>query len=108
MRAAATFSSRWSTREVPGMGSITGLFRSVQASTIWVGVRAVALGDRVDRPVRRARARQRPRRQRKPGDEADPLLGAVGEHVVALALGEVVAVLHRRHLEVLARPPRCS
>ena len=34
MRAAATFSSRWSTRDVPGIGSITGLLRSVQASTI--------------------------------------------------------------------------
>jgi hypothetical protein len=34
----ATFSSKWATLDVPGMGSITGLRRSSQASAIWLGV----------------------------------------------------------------------
>lgn len=34
---AATFSSRWATFEVPGMGSMTGLRFSTQASAIWLG-----------------------------------------------------------------------
>ena len=37
MPAAATFSSRWRTREVPGMGSMTGERRSSQASAICEG-----------------------------------------------------------------------
>ena len=38
MFTAATFSSRCATFEVPGIGSITGLRLSSQASAIWAGV----------------------------------------------------------------------
>ncbi len=46
--AAATFSIRCATFDVPAMGSITGLRLSVHASAIWLGValRAVAMASR--------------------------------------------------------------
>ena len=46
MSAAATFSSRWATLEVPGIGSMTGLRLSSQASAISDASDLVALGDR--------------------------------------------------------------
>ena len=39
--------------------------------------------------------------QRKPGNEADAVRLAIVEHVLAAAIDEVVAVLHRRDLEDL-------
>ena len=52
--AAATFSSRCSTDEVPGIGSITGERASSQASATWPGVASWALRDLVERTARPA------------------------------------------------------
>lgn len=38
MSAAATFSSRCATWDVPGIGSMTGLRFKIQASAIWLAV----------------------------------------------------------------------
>ena len=46
MSNAATFSSRCLTFEVPGIGSITGLRLSTQASEIWLGAAPCALAIR--------------------------------------------------------------
>jgi hypothetical protein len=73
-RAAAMFSSRWSSEPVPGMASITGEFASIQASATCATVapcRAATLSTRLSsmalppRPAgRRARTRSRPARTR--------------------------------------------
>ena len=55
--AAATFSSRWATDDVPGIGSITGERRSSQASATWPGSR---------RARRRSAQRRRPARRGRP------------------------------------------
>ena len=68
------------------------------------GVASCALGDLGHRA---ARLGQLAGRQREPGDEADALLLAVARARPRTArFVEVVEVLHRRHREVLARPPR--
>src|SRR5258708_33600732 len=41
-------------------------------------------------------------RERKPGNEADMVGGAMGEHILAAAVDQVVAVLHRRHPKYLS------
>src|SRR6185312_3034575 len=51
----------------------------------------------------RARLGQRAGAQREPGDEADPVARAVGAHLLAPALGQVVAVLDGGHREDLRR-----
>ena len=85
------FSSRCSTEEVPGIGSITGERRSSQASATWAGGGAVPLGDLGDRrrPARRGR-----RRERSPREERDAGSWQTLEHVSgAVAVAEVEAVL---------------
>ena len=71
---------------------------STQASAIWLGVAPWALAIRSrSEPL----LRELPAGERKPGNEADAVLLAIIEHVLAAAIDEVVAVLHRRHLEHL-------
>jgi hypothetical protein len=36
-------------------------------------------------------------RERKPRDEADVVRGAIRQYIVAAAVDQVVAILHRRH-----------
>src|SRR5262249_54084676 len=54
--AAATFSSRCCTEEVPGMGSITGEWSSSQASATWAGVTSCAFAARSRDPPGRVRS----------------------------------------------------
>src|SRR5882757_3877394 len=44
-----------------------------------------------------ARSGQLARRERKPGDEADLVGGAISQHILAVAVDEVVAILHCHH-----------
>src|SRR6185436_12386335 len=52
----------------------------------------MGLRDAIDNSTR---SRELARRERKPWDEADLVGGAICQHVLAVALDEVVAVLHR-------------
>ena len=84
------FSSRCSTEEVPGIGSISGERCSNHASATCMGLARYALRDSLQGLFRRfARA------QREPGNEHDSVLLAIVHHVVPLAIGEAVTVLHR-------------
>ena len=91
--AAATFSSRCVTLPVPGIGSITGLRFSTQARAIG---RASPCG------VWRSASSPSPAPARSPaasgyqGMKPMPLRLAIVEHVFALAVGEIVEVLHGR------------
>ena len=100
MEAAATLSSRCLTFDVPGMGSITGLRLSTQASAICAGLALCALGDVVQQ---RAGLGQIAGRQRKPGNETDALLLAIIQHRFAAAIDQIVAVLHRGDREDFRR-----
>ncbi len=73
--AAATFSSRCSTDEVPGIGSITGDLCSSHGSAVWAGIE--------------------PAPKRAPREKSESVALAHLEHRVRLAIGVVVAVLHR-------------
>ena len=101
---AATFSSRCATFEVPGIGSITGLRFSTQASAIWPGAASWRLGDAVEH---RARLGEIAGGERKPRDEADAVRLAIIEHVLAAAIDEIVAVLHASPPGTPWTPPRC-
>ena len=81
---------------VPGIGSITDERCSSQASATCGRGRPEPLGDLGHRP---ARLGQPPGRDREPRDEADALLGAVAQHVVAGPVEQVVAVLHGRDVD---------
>src|SRR5262245_56198155 len=61
MFTAATFSSRCATFEVPGIGNMTGLRLSTQASAIWPGVAswALAMPSRIEPGLARSPAEQR-------------------------------------------------
>ena len=89
--AAAMFSSRCATDEVPAIGSITGERRSSQASATCPGGRSVPLGDLVHRP---AGPGELAGRERSPGEEGNAELLAALEHVIRAAIGDVEAVLH--------------
>ena len=75
--AARMFSSRWSTLDVPGIGSMTGERRSSQASASWAGVAPCAFGGGVEWP---ARAGQLAGGDGVPRDEGDVVGLAVLEH----------------------------
>ena len=94
MSAAAQFSSRWSTDDVPGMGSITGERRSSQARHTWETVAPSCWATWSSGP---------------PGRDSFPLASgnhgmkpircslAVVDDVVGAAVGDVVLVLHADH-----------
>ena len=71
--AAATFSSRCATCDVPGIGNITGERFSSQASASCPGVAAMVGRDALQRAVRRG---QRSGGQREPRNEPTPWLVA--------------------------------
>src|SRR5262245_49019754 len=58
----------------------------------------MGLGDAIEN---RAGLGESAGRKRKPRNEADAVRLAIVEHVLAAAIDEVVAILHRRHLEHL-------
>ena len=90
--AAATFSSRCATFDVPGIGSITGERFSSQASASCEGVASCRRAMLLQRAVRGG---QRPGGQREPRDEADALAGRGVQQRLGGAGGQVVHVLHR-------------
>ena len=79
MRVAATFSSRCSTEDVPGIGSMTGERAQEPRERDLRGRRVVLARDPVERA---SRLGEPARRQRGPGQEADPLRLAGVEHVL--------------------------
>ena len=87
-------------RTCPGIGSITGERASSHASAICAGVASCCLRDPVERP---ARLGEPAGREREPRDESDARALARLEHVLRVAVGEVVAVLHRHDLDDPAR-----
>ena len=101
--AAARFSSRCSIDDVPGIGSITGERASSQASAIWSGRGVVRARDAVERA---AGLGEPAGREREPGDEPDARLLAGLEHVLRVAVLEVVAVLDGHDLDDPARLAR--
>ena len=74
--AAAQFSSRCATDEVPGIGSMTSLRCSSHASETCAASRPA----RAPRGRRRSRPREHARGDGELGDEADALCRAVLEH----------------------------
>ena len=56
---------------------------------------------RLDLVEQRALAGEIARGQQKPRDEADAVPFAIIEHVLATAIDQIVAILHRRHREHL-------
>ena len=90
-RAAAAFSSRWAIEPVPGMGSMTGERARSQARATCAGVAPRRAATRCS-PGRAQRATSAERIPRKEGYAG---LLAGGEHVVVLAVPDVVLVLHR-------------
>src|SRR4029077_13012788 len=60
---------------------------------------ALGLGKRVDHA---ARLREIARRERKPGDKADPVRLAIVEYGLVSSVSKGVAILHRRYREDLA------
>jgi hypothetical protein len=70
-------------------------------SRIWRGRwdSTVRTRDAIDKTPRSS---QLAGRERKPGNEADTVGGATGEHILAGAVDQVVAVLHRRHRKYLS------
>ena len=73
---------------------MTGLCCSSHASATCPAVAPCASATRATTPPGRVSS---PARERKPGDEAHVVGGAIGQHVLAAAVDQVVAVLHRRH-----------
>src|SRR5207245_10418469 len=84
MSAAAMFSSRCATLDVPGMGSTTGEFSRSHARASWDGVPPGPSGT-ASRPV--ATGNQ--------GDETNAHALAELEDILVLPLGDVVQVLDR-------------
>ena len=72
---------------------------SSHASDTCAGVAPMAFATTSTRATRRGELAVR---DREPRDEADAVLGAVGEHVCRLAVGQVVQVLHGDDLGDLA------
>ena len=87
--AAAVFSSRCATLDVPGIGSITGESCSSQASATWDVRGVVGRGDLLQGAVVDVVGHRAPR------DEADALRGAVVEQRLGGAVAEVEPVLDR-------------
>ena len=102
--AAATFSSRWATEPVPGIGSITGERCSSHASATCAGVAPCALGER--RPAAPPGSARSPAASGNHGMKPMPCCLAVVQHVLGAAVGEVVEVLHRRDRRRSRAPPR--
>ena len=86
------FSSRWATDDVPGIGSMTGERCSSQASASWDGGAVWSLGD-LRRAGRRGE-RGSPVASGNQGMNAMSFCSAVLEHLLGVAVGEVVEVLH--------------
>ncbi len=93
------FSSRCSIDEVPGIGSISGERCSNHASATCMGLAAMRVCDPLHSLLR---SFARP--QRKPGNEHDSVLFAIVHHVVPLAIGEAVTILHGNDRHNLASP----
>ena len=85
------FSSRWATRLVPGIGSITGERCEQPGEGDGAGGDAVGFGRRGQRAARLGEVAGG---EREPRDEPDAVGLAVVEHGLALAVGQVVEVLH--------------
>src|SRR5258707_1010409 len=94
--AAAMFSSRCSTDEVPGMGSTTGDRASSHASASWPGVAWCSEATSATALCARG--------ERVPGQESDAQRIALVEHRLGGAIPEVVAVLDRDDLSDGQRP----
>ena len=87
--AAATFSSTWAAEEVPGMGRITLDRLSSQASPV---CRVLAPRSLATVPAPQAPFCSGPA---EPREKGDAMLLAILDHVIPLAVGEAIAILHR-------------
>ena len=106
MPAAAVFSSRCSTLDVPGIGSITGERWSSQASASCDGVASCCCGGLGERAVRPATSS--PVASGNHGMKPMPCSVAVVEQRLGVAVGEVEEVLHRDDRRRSAAPPRAA